>query len=81
MEDLNKFGKYLADIKKDIENGMEAIEKGKKSREQKRKEFFATEVKQLLAVMAKNDADIVRDLKEEAFDMLQSLNRFAMRLV
>jgi len=75
MEDLNKFGKYLADIKKDIENGMEAIEKGKKSREQKRKEFFATEVKQLLAVMAKNDADIVRDLKGEAFDMLQSINK------
>ena len=75
MEDLSKFGKYLADIKKDIENGMEAIEKGKKSREQKRKEFFATEVKQLLAVMAKNDANIVRDLKGEAFDMLQSINK------
>ena len=75
MEDLDKFGKYLADVKKDIENGMETLEKGKKSRELKRKEFLALEVKQLLAVMTKNDAKVVRDLKGEAFDMLQSINK------
>ena len=75
MEDLDKFGKYLADVKKDIENGMETLEKGKKSRELKKKEFLALEVKQLLAVMTKNDAKVVRDLKGEAFDMLQSINK------
>jgi len=75
MEELDKFGQYLIDIKKDIENGMESLEKGKKSRELKRKEFLALEVKQLLGVMAKNDAKIVGDLKGEAFDMLQSINK------
>jgi len=75
MEELDKFNQYLTDIKKDIENGMESLEKGKKSRELKRKEFLALEVKQLLGVMAKNDAKIVGDLKGEAFDMLQSINK------
>jgi len=75
MEELASFSKYLTDIKKDIENGMETLEKGKKSREMKRKEVLALEVRELLTSMTKNDAKIVRDLKGEAFDMLQSINK------
>ena len=77
MEDLDTFCKYLTDIKKDIENCMETLEKGKKSRELKRKESIALEVKQLLSAMAKNDEKIVRDLKGEAFDILQSINKLS----
>ena len=50
MEELDRFVKNLANVRKDIENGIETLEKGKKSRDLKRKDFLALEVKQLLAV-------------------------------
>jgi len=75
MSDLDQFSNYLKETKKAIEDGIETLEKGKKMRELKRKEILASEMKRLLTTMAKNDTKVVQDLKGEAFDMLQSINK------
>jgi len=72
---LENLSKYLEATKKAIEDRIETLEKGRKLRDLKRKELLALEIKQLLAAMAKNDTKIMKDLKGEAFDMLQSLNK------
>jgi len=59
----------------DLEKGVDMIEAKSKEREGERKAIFLREMKKLLIILNDVDKKVTKDLKNEAFDNIRSMNK------
>ena len=75
MSELKLLEASLASKGSDLEKGVDLIEAKHKEREGDRKTIFLREMKKLLVILNDVDNKVTKDLKNEAFDNIRSINK------
>jgi len=68
LQDLEEISKKVINDKQRIQNCVEDLTKNKQAREQKRKEILLREMKEILALLAIKDENMIKEFKGDAYD-------------